>query len=112
MTEDITPTGAPAEPAATEPDQDWERRCSACGTDLAQAVVDLDKSTCTVRLALPEPDEEEATAVVSSRCKPRWPTRAPGMSPSTPTITATRAPAMSCRAWSRFKRSMVLSFGS
>lgn len=44
MTEDITPTGAPAEPATTEPDQTWERRCSACGTELAQAVVDLDKS--------------------------------------------------------------------
>ena len=44
MTEDITPTGAPAEPAATEPDQDWERHCTACGTELAQAVVDLDKS--------------------------------------------------------------------
>jgi hypothetical protein len=44
MTEDITPTGAPAEPAGTEPEQQWERRCSACGTGLAQAVVDLDKS--------------------------------------------------------------------
>lgn len=44
MTEDITPTGAPAEPAATEPDQTWERRCSACGTELAHAVVDLDKT--------------------------------------------------------------------
>ena len=44
MTEDITPTGAPAEPAVTEPDQHWERHCSACGTELAQAVVDLDKS--------------------------------------------------------------------
>lgn len=44
MTEDITPTGAPAEPATTEPDQTWERHCSACGTELAQAVVDLDKS--------------------------------------------------------------------
>jgi hypothetical protein len=44
MTEDITPTGAPAEPPGTEPEEHWERRCSACGTELAQAVVDLDKS--------------------------------------------------------------------
>ena len=44
MTDDITPTGAPAEPAVTEPDQQWERHCSACGTELAQAVVDLDTS--------------------------------------------------------------------
>lgn len=44
MTEDITPTGAPAEPAATEPDRTWERECSACGTELAHAVIDLDKS--------------------------------------------------------------------
>jgi hypothetical protein len=39
------------------PEDDWEWR--------RFVVVDLDKSTCTVRLALPEPDEEEATAVVS-----------------------------------------------
>ncbi|HEX4978278.1 MAG TPA: hypothetical protein VFV40_10480 [Nocardioides sp.] len=44
MTEDITPTGAPDEPAVTEPDRTWERRCSGCGTELAQAVVDLDPS--------------------------------------------------------------------
>lgn len=47
MTEDITPTGAPAEPAATEPtepEEHWERRCSGCGTALAQAVIDLDKT--------------------------------------------------------------------
>lgn len=44
MTEDLTPTGAPSEPAAPEPDRTWERRCSGCGTDLAHAVVDFDKT--------------------------------------------------------------------
>ena len=39
------------------PADDWEWR--------RFVILDLEKSTCTVRLALPEPEEEEATAVIS-----------------------------------------------